>query len=1346
MSLSSWLFWTFSRSHARRGKRRKSGSRPKTARLFLEQLESRVTPSFGLSTVALFNGANGAASGAGLIMDGSGNLYGTATNGGANGDGTVFERAKGSDTITTLASFNGTNGSGPNDVSMDSSGNLYGTTATGGVNDNGTVFELAHGSGTITTLASFNGTNSAFPNGGLVMDSSGNLYGTTSWVGAPNYGATVFELAHGSGTITTLATFNGTNGQRPLAGLIMDSSGNLYGTANLGGASSTDYMTADGTVFELAHGSSTITALASFNGTDGANPYGALIMDKSGNLYGTASAGGRSGDGTVFELAHGSRTITKLASFNGTNGAGPDAALIMDRSGNLYGTAPGGGASSDGTVFELAKGSSSLTNLVSFNGTDGAIPECNLIMDSSGNLYGTAYEGGAANEGTVFELSPHAPALSWTPAPIIAGMPLSSTQLNASAADSVTGAAVAGTFVYTPPAGTILPLGWQTLSVTFTPTDTTHYSPITTIAPVLVSQVTPLITWKTPAPISPSTLLSTTQLDASAADPNTGAAVAGTFVYTSPAGTILPLGSQRLSVTFTPTDTTEYTIVTAGVTLVVKPLTPVITWNTPAPITPGTPLSSVQLDATAADPNTESPVSGTFVYTPPAGTILLRGSTTLTVTFTPTDTTDYITAQASVALVVPPSYSVFDLASFNSSNGADPEAGLIVDSSGNFYGTTDLGGPNGYGTVFELAKGSSSLTTLASLNSTNGAYPEAGLILDSSGNLYGTTANGGANGDGTVFELAKGSGAITTLASFNGSNGVEPEAGLIMDSSGNLYGTTSGGFSIFHGPGIGTVFELAKGSSTITTLASFDGSDGLYPLAGLVMDGSGNLYGTTEYGGPAYNPSRNQLGDGTVFELAKGSSGTFTFTTRASFNGADGETPAGALIMDPNGNLYGTTEYGGIGYAATSVRQSGDGTVFELAKGSSTITPVAFFNGPNGEAPRAGLIMDRSGNLYGTTYDGGASGYGTVFEVGAGSGIVTTMISFGGSYGEYPLAGLIMDSSGNFYGTTQSGGASKDGTVFELPAAVPPSVQISAFPSSTSAGTAQTFTVTVQTDGSTDTGYTGTVHFTCTDARAMLPANYTFTAANAGVATFTATLTTAGTRSITATDTVNSFVTGSATTTVSAAAASSLTIGGFPSPTTAGTAANVAVTALDAYGNIATTYTGTVHLTSSDRKAVLPANYTFTPADAGTYVFSATLETAGTQSITATDTVTSGMTSTQTGIAVNPAAAGMLVITGPATATADVAFGITVTAYDAYGNVATGYTGTVKFKCTDSTATLPAKYTFKASNAGKHTFRGLVLKKKGTPSITATDTHTLSSAITGSLDVVAAAPAWARWS
>jgi uncharacterized repeat protein (TIGR03803 family) len=224
--------------------------------------------------------------------------------------------------------------------------------------------------------------------------------------------------------------------------------------------------------------------------------------------------------------------------------------------------------------------------------------------------------------------------------------------------------------------------------------------------------------------------------------------------------------------------------------------------------------------------------------------------------------------------------------------------------------------------------------------------------MDGNGNLYGTTYTGGPNGLGNIFELAQGSGTITTLAAFNGPNGMEPQGGMIMDASGNLYGTTRLG-----GTQSGTVFELAQGSSTITDLVKFNcKSGGYFPYGGVLMDASGDLYGTTSTGGG-------------VFEIAHGSG---TFTVLAPFNGSNGSSPKGAPIMDAGGNLYGTTTYGGA---------AGDGTVFELVKGSGTITALATFNGSNGSNPWDPLIMDGSGNLYGTTYSGGAYGGGTVFEV-----------------------------------------------------------------------------------------------------------------------------------------------------------------------------------------------------------------------------------------------------------------------------------------------------------------------------------------------------------------------------
>ena len=339
-------------------------------------------------------------------------------------------------------------------------------------------------------------------------------------------------------------------------------------------------------------------------------------------------------------------------------------------------------------------------------------------------------------------------------------------------------------------------------------------------------------------------------------------------------------------------------------------------------------------------------------------------------------------------------------------------------------------------------------------------------------------------------------------------------------------------------------------------------------------------------------------------------------TPLASFNGNNGSGPVSGLIMDSSGNLYGTASARGA---------NNDGTVFELAKGSSAITTLASFNGANGRLPVAGLIMDSSGNLYGTTVSGGANGDGTAFELAKGSGAITTLASFYGVNGSNPHGGLIMDSSGNFFGTTDSGGANGDGNVFELltPSAHQPYFQFSGFPSSTHTGVSQTFTVTVKNaDGTTDTGYAGTVHFTSTDPVAVLPANYPYTPADAGVHTFTAMLKTAGPQSITATDPVNVVFTASATTMVPLPGTPVRFSVAAPASATPGTPFSITVTAWDADNNVTTNYTGTVSFTSTPSGAVLPNPYTFTTADQGVHIFTngVTLKTAGTQTITATGT------------------------------------------------------------------------------------------------------------------------------
>jgi len=348
------------------------------------------------------------------------------------------------------------------------------------------------------------------------------------------------------------------------------------------------------------------------------------------------------------------------------------------------------------------------------------------------------------------------------------------------------------------------------------------------------------------------------------------------------------------------------------------------------------------------------------------------------------------------------------LVSFNNTNGAGPyDVGLIADGSGNLYGTTENGGTNGKGTLFKLdASNNYALTTLTNFNSGT-AFPHGSLLADALGNLYGAT-EGGGGGNGAVFKLTIGSNSPTVLAGFNYSNGSNPSA-LIADAAGNLYGTTQEGGA----NASGTVFKIAAGSNTLTTLVNFNGSNGSQPNGALVADAAGNLYGTTMGSGSGANANGN------VFKLDPTTS---AFTSLASFTTATGTDPNAALIFDASGNLAGTTFGGGA---------NGDGTVFKLV--GHTLTALASFNGINGAHPDAGVIADAAGNLYGTTGDGGANNLGTVFKLTHGSNALSVLASFDGSTnGQLPHGRLLADASGNLFGTTLQGGPGGYGTVFEL--------------------------------------------------------------------------------------------------------------------------------------------------------------------------------------------------------------------------------------------------------------------------------------------------------------------------
>jgi hypothetical protein len=297
-------------------------------------------------------------------------------------------------------------------------------------------------------------------------------------------------------------------------------------------------------------------------------------------------------------------------------------------------------------------------------------------------------------------------------------------------------------------------------------------------------------------------------------------------------------------------------------------------------------------------------------------------------------------------------------------------------------------------------------------------------------------------------------------------------------------------------------------------------------------------------------------------------------------------------------------------------------------------------------------------------------------------------------------------------------------------------------PGSTTAGNAFSVTVTaLDAYGNTATSYRGTVHFTTTDGGASVPADYTFVSGDNGVHTFTdgVTLVSAGSQTVTVTDTVTSTITGTSNPIAVAAAAATHLAVSAPASATAGTAFNFTVTALDRFNNTATGYTGTVHFSSSDTAGTLPADGTLTN---GVSTFSATLRTAGNQTLTATDTVTSTITGTSKAIAVGAAAATHFSLSTPATATAGSAFSVTVTALDAYGNTATGYGGTVHLTTTDSGSgvAVPADYTFVSGDNGTHTFpNGVTLVTAGNQTVTVTDTATSITGTSAAIEVGASA-------
>jgi uncharacterized repeat protein (TIGR03803 family) len=712
----------------------------------------------------------------------------------------------------------------------------------------------------------------------------------------------------------------------------------------------------------------------------GANPQANLIADAAGNLYGTSANGGRYGYGTVFELApakSGKWNQTVLYSFTGGSDGGiPVAGLVFDGAGSLYGTTATGGVSGQqcsfsynengcGVVFKLspsAHGAWAESVLYAFNGypNDGQAPLASLLFDTAGNLYGTTVRGGAFLYGTVFELSPSAGG-QWT-----------ETILYVFTGNTD------GTFPYA--------------GLTFD---------------------------------SSGNLYGTTTIGG---DLNCNQSSRGP----DGCGVVFQLTNNGKG---TWTESVLHTFTSS--------------------------------DGAFPQGNLVFDTAGNLYGTTPSGPGVACGGGCGTV-FRLKPNSDHSWTQSIL-------YNFEGVA-----DGAGPVAGVVLDRAGHLYGTTQSGGGSlscvlGCGTVFELKPGPKSTWTEKVIHrfgsrdvvgsGSDGSLPMAGLLLDQQGDLYGTAASGGSlggfcsdygvyGGCGTVFRLAhavRHKWATSLVYAFPpGSEGLGPSGGLISDSSGNLYGTTTGGgtneCSSFSGGGggCGTVFQLKLlpgGDRKDVTLHNFNGLvDGAGPAASLLSDASGNLYGTTSYGGSSGCLSPFAVCGGTVFELSPTAHGwKETVLHRFRPDGSDGGVPVAGLIMDAAGSLYGTASADGIG----------GGTVFKLSRvGEDKWREEVlyfFLGGIDGQSPQSTLIFDDKGALYGTTCTGGVFGNGTVFKLALGSDGTwkeSVLYSFQrprSGDGYCPRAGVVADGSGNLFGTTFQGGNYTNncanggcGVVFEL--------------------------------------------------------------------------------------------------------------------------------------------------------------------------------------------------------------------------------------------------------------------------------------------------------------------------
>jgi uncharacterized repeat protein (TIGR03803 family) len=907
-------------------------------------------PGVSAASLHSFTGGNDGANPNGFLQGTNGMLYGTTVNGGTNFAGTVFQLTA-NGLFGSLYSFTGgDDGANPfATLAQGPAGNFFGTTFQGGAGDNGTAFSLGS-SGGLNNLLSFASTNGDLPYAGLTWDGIASFYGTTYQGGASGRGAIYRMTTNGDQTV--LYSFSGgADGSQPIAGLLLGSDGNFYGTTWKGG----NY--GDGVVFKIAT-NGTFSMLLSFNGANGAFPAAGLVQDSLGNFYGVTSAGGAFNNGTIFRITPGG-VVTNLYSFTGGgDGATPFATLVQGADGNFYGTTCFGGNYGDGTVFVLSP-DGILTTLLEFDSYNGANPQAALAQASDGYFYGATANGGADGSGVIFRLG-------ITSAPQITAQPIGQSVF-AGANVQLSVAALGQPPLY---------YHWQKNGTNLTDSGTVAGSTnrILTLANVVTNDAA--IYSVVVSNAFSFALSSNAQLSVTSSPPfiivqpaSQTAVAAATVVFGVTAQGNLPLiyqwqmngtnlidggsisGSASNLLTLynvTVADSGTYSVAVSNL------LGGVISSNALLTVTSvssnGTVLSVLHWFSTNGAAGGQTPnglmaaADGNLYGTTQSGN---AGGAAGPGTIFKLTTNGVVTT----------------LISFSGTNGLTPgltpQAALVEDMNGNFYGTTSDGGSNDFGNVFELSPGNFFTNLYSFTGTSDGAYPAEPLVLGNDGNLYGVTTNGGAFGKGNIFKLSP-DGGFTNLYSFTGgADGNAPSGALLPDAGGDFYGFTFYGGAYSKG-----VFFKLPSSGTLTNLYSFTGGmDGFLPVGAPVFGDDGSLYGVTEH-----NTIHGFLFYGTIFK----STTNGALTTLYALNFTDGARPLAGLIQGSDGNFYGTTYTGA--YAS-------NGSVFRITPSGVPMDLVIFDGFDDGAHPQSSLVEGADGALYGTAATGGPGGGGTIFRL-----------------------------------------------------------------------------------------------------------------------------------------------------------------------------------------------------------------------------------------------------------------------------------------------------------------------------------------------------------------------------